>query len=89
MVEDIVEMENMDLEHPLYFVKERIFKPHEVYTDFTLFPQSIKKYYTKGESEMDEVLVYHYSNQIKKQPEQKYYDTGGFVKCEHCGSSEK
>jgi len=79
MVEDIVEMENIDLKEQLYFVKEKIFQPHDIYIDFTLIPESISKYYKKGESGMDEVLVYHYANQTKTQSNKKYYKMGGFM----------
>lgn len=44
-----------------YVVREKVFQPTDIYTDFSLFPHALQSELTKqgGESEMSEVLVYH------------------------------
>ena len=48
-------------ELPNHVVREKVFKPSEIYTDFSLFTPAMKSELKKqgGESEMSEVLVYH------------------------------
>lgn len=55
--------ESLSEDGPRYIVREKVFQPHEVYTDFTQFPKELQNVLKSkgGDSEMQEVLVWKFT----------------------------